>query len=307
MARVVVVGGANMDVKARTSARLIPSTSNPGTATVSPGGVGRNVAENLARLGTEVSLVTIIGEDPLGDQVLRATADAGVDVSHVRRGSGPTGTYTAVLDDSGELVAAVADMAASDAISPLVVRAAGALVATADLLVLDGNLPAATIEFGLELARVAEVPVVLDPVSVPKAARLAPVLTDVRPVWLITPDRAELGALTGLPVGSLPEVQRAADDLHARGATIVWVRLGTGGSLVSAADGGRDWLDAHETVVVDVTGAGDAMLAAFCHFHLTGSSLLEAGRYGHFAAALTVASLQTVRPDLSDELIRNLR
>src|SRR3954452_19471415 len=114
---VVVVGGANMDVKARSSATAVRATSNPGTGSMTAGGVGRNIAENLGRLGTRTHLVAAIGSDGLGDQVLAATSGAGVHVEQVRRAAAATGTYTAVLDADGELVVAVADMAATDALS----------------------------------------------------------------------------------------------------------------------------------------------------------------------------------------------
>ena len=92
---VVVVGGANVDVKARSSVRAVARTSNPGSARLSSGGVGRNIAENLARLGTTTHLVSAVGDDPLGDQLVRSTAEAGVGVEHVARLDRPTGSYTA--------------------------------------------------------------------------------------------------------------------------------------------------------------------------------------------------------------------
>ena len=101
---VVVVGGTNMDVVARTSARLVPATSNPGHTRISPGGVGRNIASCLGLLGAPVRLVSAVGDDTFGDEALRVTAASGADVGAVRRVPGAaTGTYTAVLDDSGEL------------------------------------------------------------------------------------------------------------------------------------------------------------------------------------------------------------
>src|SRR4051794_34076205 len=195
---VVVVGGANMDVKARSKRSAVPATSNPGAASMAAGGVGRNIAENLARLGTRVHLVAAIGSDGLGDQVLAATTGAGVHVEHVRRSARATGTYTAVLDADGELVVAVADMTATDELSVAQVDAARDLVATASLVVLDGNLSAAALGFALDLAAAAGVRVLLDPVSVPKAALLAPLLDGSLPVYAVTPNREELAALTGL-------------------------------------------------------------------------------------------------------------
>ena len=98
---------------------------------MSAGGVGRNIAENLARLGTRTHLVAAIGADGLGDQVLAATSGAGVHVEQVRRSARATGTYTAVLDADGELVVAVADMAATDELSTEHVNAARDLIAAA--------------------------------------------------------------------------------------------------------------------------------------------------------------------------------
>ena len=273
----VVVGGANVDVKARTAAALVSGTSNPGTVVRSPGGVGRNVAENLARLGSRVALVSVIGSDPDGDWLVEETAAAGVDVTAVLRG-GQTGRYVAVLDAGGELVAGVSDMAATDAVVPEVLD--HDLLRSAALVVVDGNVPASTVDAVLALG----VRVVIDPVSVAKAARISPLLSGKRPVFAITPNQDELAVL-----GSVA-------DLHERSVEVVWVHR-SGGSLLSTPDGEVS-LTAPAVAPVDVTGAGDAMLAAFCHRLLEGAALADAAAYGHEAAARTVASPHTVVPDL---------
>ncbi|MGY2701141.1 pseudouridine kinase [Nocardioides sp. HB32] len=302
---VVVIGGANVDVKARSTRAAVPATSNPGTGSMAAGGVGRNIAENLARLGTRTHLVAAIGVDRLGDQVLAATSGAGVHVEHVRRSARPTGTYTAVLDADGELVVAVSDMAATDELAADQVNAARDLVAAAGLVVLDGNLATETLRFALDLAVGHGTRVVLEPVSVPKATALAPLVCTEHPVYAITPNRDELAALTGLPTRTARQVAKAAAALHDRGVELVWVRLGAAGSLLSTRDGATA-LAAVPAEVADVTGAGDAMLAAFCHALLSRSEPAEAAAYGHAAAALTVASPHTVRPDLTDRLVRSL-
>jgi len=302
---VVVVGGANMDIKARSARAAVTATSNPGAAAMAAGGVGRNIAENLARLGTRTHLIARIGTDALGDQVLSATSNAGVRIEHVARGAGSTGTYTAVLDANGELVVAVADMAATEMIDVEQVSEARDLVAAASLVVLDGNLATATLSYALDLAAEVGTRVVLDPVSVPKAALLAPLLDGERPVFAITPNRDELAALTDLPTRTRRQQELAVRALHDRGVEVVWVRLGPAGSLLSAGDG-IVTLGSVDTDVVDVTGAGDSMTAAFCHALLEGAEPAAAAAYGHAAAALTVASPHTVRPDLTDRLIRSL-
>ncbi len=286
---VVVVGGANMDLKARRARPVVAGTSNPGRVLRSAGGVGRNVAENLARLGTPTPLVAAVGADALGDELLAVTSDAGVDVRLVRRGPEPTGTYVAVLGDDGELSVAISDMAATEALTADDVRAAQDAIAAAALVVLDGNLPRDALTTAWDLAAAAGVRVLLDPVSVPKAAALADLLDGRRPLFAITPNVGELEVLAD-PV-----------DLVAGGVELVWVRTGADGSRLVTGEGSTR-LPAAPVDVVDVTGAGDAMLAAFCHGVLTGRDLVDAARLGHAAAALTIASPMTVRPDLLEAL-----
>ncbi|MFE2428892.1 PfkB family carbohydrate kinase [Streptomyces sp. NPDC059373] len=304
---VVVIGGANVDIKVRSLAPVQHRTSNPGRSNTTPGGVGRNIAENLARLGTPTHLIAAVGRDAAGERLLSDTQAAGVRVDRVHRSTHPTGTYTAVLDADGDLVVAIADMAATDALTPQDLQYGRELITNASLLVLDGNLSAQVLAYTLDIAHAADVPTVIDPVSAPKARLLAPLLDSERPIFAITPNLEELAAITGRPVGTDEEdVIAAAALLHRRGVQHAWVRLGERGSLLSTADDGHTFLTAPPADVRDVTGAGDAMLAAFVHALLTGGDPVDAARYGHAAAALTVASAATVRPDLTPRLIEDV-
>lgn len=302
-----MIGGANIDVKARSLEPARLHTSNPGTASVTPGGVGRNIAETLARLGTPAYLVAAVGRDGVGDRLLADTRAAGVHVEHVRRSEHPTGTYTAILNADGELVIAVADMAATDELSPQHLQPARGLIGNAALLLLDGNLSVATLSRALDLGQAGGVRCILDPVSVPKSAPLASLIAVDRPLYALTPTRAELEAITSMPTATEPQLLAAISALHERGVEQVWVRLGRLGSLFSTAANGLVALDPRSVLVQDVTGAGDAMLGTFAHFILAGSAPIEAARLGHAAAALTIASTHTVRPDLTSRLVQDAR
>lgn len=290
----VVIGGANIDMKARSSQSATAHTSNPGHGSMAPGGVARNIAENLARLGDRVHLISVVGRDALGDNLVEHTSKAGVHMEHVARTDRPTGTYTAVLDSNGELVIAIADMDAVRELGPAQLHAARDLLASAAVVVIDGNVTREAFEQALDLT--AGVHVVVEPVSVPKAAALRHSL-DER-VFAITPGRDELSALTGLPTRTDKQVRAAARALHDIGLTLVWVTLGERGSLLSSPDGDFE-IPALPAQVEDVTGAGDSMVAAFCHGLIQGVSPVEAARLGHAAAALTISSPHTVRPDLT--------
>jgi pseudouridine kinase len=295
----VVIGGANVDLKARSTARATGETSNPGHGSMAPGGVARNVAENIARLGDRVHLISVVGRDPMGDNLLEHTAAAGVRLEYVARTDRPTGTYTAILDVDGELIVAVADMGATAELGAAQLDRARDIIAAAGVVVVDGNLSLDALNFALDLA--AGVRTVFEPVSVPKAAGLVDAI-DAR-VYAVTPNRDELAALTGLPTRTDRQVRTAARVLHQRGVELVWVRLGERGSMLSTA-GRVVEIPAVPTIVEDVTGAGDSMLGAFCHVLLEGGSPDEAARFGHAAAALTIASPHTVRPDLTPRLVR---
>ncbi|MEM8903228.1 MAG: carbohydrate kinase [Actinomycetota bacterium] len=296
----VVIGGANLDIKAQSAAAAVAATSNPGSVTSSVGGVGRNIAENLARLGTTTHLVAAIGDDPFGERVLSATRAAGVHLDHVHRSTAPTGTYTAVLDHDGELVIAVSAMRATEELDAAKILSHRDLVTHADHLVLDGNLRAEAIVAALDVAATADVPVLLEPVSDAKAARLAEVLDPDRPIAVLTPNRSELAAMTQRPTRTDRQLRAAAADLHERGVSLVWARLGERGSLVSRADGDVTEHAALPGEVVDVTGAGDSMAGAYVHARLAGRDVDDAVAFAGAAAALTVEHTAAVRPDLTD-------
>lgn len=292
---VLVVGGANLDLLARSHAALQLHTSNPGTSSGTPGGVGRNIAENLARLGTPTRLVLAVGDDPAGAELLERTQAAGVETFEVPW-AGATGTYTAILDADGSLLAGVADMAATDCIRPEDVEPRW--VAAADWLVLDGNLSPDTLEHALRCADEAGVPVVLDPVSAPKARLIAPLFADAR-VHTLTPTLDELVALTGVS-----DPAAGASVLHRAGVEVVWLREGYRGSTLFHRYAEPVRVALPRVQPVDVTGAGDAMLAAYVHALMHGADRTRAAFEGAAAAMLTVLSPLTVRPDLSGELIR---
>lgn len=303
--QVVAVGGANMDLKVQTLAPAVPGTSNPGRAAQTPGGVARNVAENLARLGVRVALLSAVGSDALGDTLLRLAAEAGVDVSiTLRVPDHATGTYTAVLDSGGELLIAVAAMEIMDALTPAALAERESVLRGAAYIVADGNLPPETLRHLLARTGDSAARVVFEPVSVPKAARLLFALDAGHAPWAVTPNLGELVALVGAEVlDELPAIREAALKLHGRGIEVVWVRRGVRGSVLSTLDG-ADELPALSANVQDVTGAGDAMLAAFLAAVLAGETLVDAAREAHAAAALTVESAQTVVPDLTREAVR---
>lgn len=295
MPRVIVIGGANVDIKGRSGGPYVPGTSNPGRVTLSAGGVGRNIAENLARLGVSVSLMTALGEDTNGALLRVACAAAGVDLSPALVTQEPTGTYLAVLDDKGEMVSAVSDMRAMDALGPPHLEEHAVDLARAEMLVADCNLSVACLEWLAVFSARKGIPLLIEPVSVAKAGKLLAFPIN-KPVFAITPNAQQLDAVAG---GDLLR-------LHALGFETIVMHRGREGAVVSDGSGLTTIDPVSVPDVADVTGAGDAAVAGFVWGVLEGRPLPEAARLGQCAAAIKLSSAQSVASALNRESLLRL-
>ena len=170
-APVLVIGASGIDIVGRLRSELHCETSNPARIRSSFGGVARNVAENLARLGQPVTLISALGQDQEGDQLLQQAAQAGIDVSAVLRSDvRPTGSYLGILNAKGGLEFALDDMRVMSALSAAYLKEHADLFKEASLVFVDANLPKETLRTAVSLARRARLPICADPTSV---ARLA--------------------------------------------------------------------------------------------------------------------------------------
>jgi pseudouridine kinase len=297
---VVVVGSSVLDVVGRPLSGLLPRSSAPGVVRLSPGGVGRNVAENLARLGVEVTLITAVGDDAAGRQLLEQAEAAGVRVGQALVEPGErTGLYLAVLDPQGNLEVAVDDVGLVRRLTPDAIQGKRHVLEDAQAIFFDANLPPASVERLVSIGRAAAVPLAADPTSVSLAAVLRPHLKDL---WLITPNAAEAEAIVphAVPHADRNRAVDAARHLVAEGVGIALVTMAEFGvGYASAETSGH--IPAINTEVVDPTGAGDAQTAAVLFGLLNGIPLDESVRLGVSAAALTLRTLGSVVPELSLE------
>ena len=137
-----VIGGVNMDVGGIAFQPLIPADSNPGRVRLSLGGVGRNIAHNMALLGIDTRLVTVLGDDGYARQISDSCAELGIDLSNSLRVPGAaTSAYVYIADPSGDMRLAVADMDLYRHLTPAALAARGAWLNRARVLVLDTNIP----------------------------------------------------------------------------------------------------------------------------------------------------------------------
>jgi pseudouridine kinase len=297
---ILLLGSSGQDIIGRLEADLQPGTSNPARIRTSYGGVARNVAENLARLGQPVKLVSVVGRDRPGNELLEYTAAAGVDVSAVLRTDlYPTGFYMGVLDPRARLRFAVDDMRVMSELTPEYIQQNQALFESASLVFVDGNLSEESLRAAVSLARKAKIPICADPASSVLAERLKPLLGKLH---LITPNVAEAAILTGQAFEA-SDPQAALEDARAllnAGVEIALIALAEFG-VVYATSETSGHVPAIQTPILDPTGAGDALTATVLFGLVNEMDLDDAVRLGVSAASLTLRHSGTVYPELTLE------
>ncbi|MGI3167208.1 PfkB family carbohydrate kinase [Pseudooceanicola sp. 200-1SW] len=295
--RVVCLGGAVFDRKFRASQPLVRATSNPATGFHSYGGVARNVLENLALLGHDTSFLSVVGDDQTGHNLLGHLRERGVDVSQVALSpTRATAEYCAILSPEGDLDLGIAAMDIFEELTPDRLDRARSHLTSATLLFSDCNPPMETISQLIERSRGARYTLAIDPVSTHKARRLPADLTGVGLLFMNV-DEASAYLSSSFSADAEGAAQ-AARALRTRGVGGAVVSTGTEG-LVVADDQGVTHVPAIPSHPVEVTGAGDAMIAGTLHATLSGQPLAEAALTGALLAALTVETATTVRADLS--------
>ena len=295
----VVVGGVNLDIGGTPFAPLVGQDSNPGRVTMSLGGVGRNIAHNMALLGLDVRLLTALGDDMNAQKITTSCIELGIDLSpSLQVPGGSTSTYLFLTDEKGDMALAVSDMAIYDHLTPRYLATKEALLNNARLVVADTNIPAESLRW---LAENCKAPVFVDPVSTAKAVKVKPVLGRLH---TLKPNRIEAELLSGVAITDDESLARCADALLETGLHRVFISLGAEGVYAADHLGGRVKVPCLPAEMVNTTGCGDAFMAALAWGWLEGLGLREAALAGEAASAISMEGKETINPDLSVDALR---
>lgn len=296
---IVALGGATVDRKYQASQQVILETSNPMTGRRSFGGVARNVCENLARLGVNAGLISFVGDDDAGRSLVDGLQGSGAVTSGIRRHPQlSTAEYLAVIDADGALVVGAADMAIFEAFTPAFLASVWSRLAAASWVFADCNPTTELLHELVSRRHPAGFKLAIDAVSTTKVRRLP---ADLRGVDLLFLNEDEARAYLDRP--SLA-AEDAAVALQRRGVGCVVLSLGARGVLMANADGIAEY-PAIPARCVDVTGAGDALIAGMLSGLVSGNNHAQALRSGCLLAALTVESDASVHQELSPEFFKN--
>jgi len=308
MPPLLAIGSAALDIKARLTRAPLPTTDVPGQITLKPGGVARNIAENLARLGVPIVFAGIMGADPQARLLIELSRAAGLSVRPLTRSAPapddlyrlklpavlPTATLNVVLGPDGRQITGAFSGDILEALQPSDLDQLQELIDMAPVVICDGGLP------GDVLLRLREtLPddafLYSNPGSVALVPRLAPLLDRLD---LITCNHFEAQVLTQTKVVSPAKLISSALILVKQGVRRAVVTFGSRG--LAYADEERSlYQPARPARLVDATGAGDALAAAMIEALLRDEPIGLCLQRGLAAAALTCESEDTVAPDMS--------
>ena len=264
--RIGVVGSSNVDLV--TYVERMPVWGETIAAPrfeMSHGGKGANQAVAAAKLGAAVVMVSKVGDDMLGEGVIRNFEAIRVGAKHVRRVAGQsTGTATILVNAAGDNFILIVK-GANGELAPADVEAAGEDLAACDLILLQLEVPIETVYAALAFGRRHGVKTVLNPAP---AARTLD-MEQVRLASILAPNETELAILTGMPVESEDEIAAAAQSLIGQGLETVIVTLGARGALLATPQG-QSRIAPLKVQAVDSTGAGDAFIGAFARYSAAG-------------------------------------
>lgn len=298
MAEIIIVGGINIDIEGSPYGQLRPADSNPGKVGISYGGVGRNIVENIARMGGSVGMVSLTGEDAMGIDAKEHLAALDVDVRYIEQVPGEsTGMYLSILNDRNDMELAICNMDIFQKMTPAFLAERLEYLSQAQIVGVDCNLDAVALDY---ITQNLKVPLFLEPVSASKAERVRNI---IHRFHTIKPNRIEAELLSGIKIDGDEALHRAGQWFVDQGVKRVFISLGERGAYYKDASG--EGIVLPKVVrLVSATGAGDAFSAAILYGHVNGMSAKEITEMGMACSSIAVETKTAVNPAMSLKKIK---
>ncbi len=298
---IVCIGSSLIDELYFCNENALLGTSNPAQSNKNIGGVISNIAQHLAHLGHDVEYLTVLGNDTDASWLEAEFHTNKVSLQHAFRVNDKTGKYISILNPDGSLFTAACADHCADYITTSLLHTKIPLLKKASLIVIDTNISTQCIQWIIDFTKEHNIPLIIEPVSVLKAAKLKEL--NLNGVFLITPNQDELQSIsTQLDYNE----EKTIEQLLNKGIQQIWVRKGEMGSTIYDQQEQLQ-LNAVNIQVKDSTGAGDAALAGWISYYLNGSDKLECLKAGHALAfevlQITGAVHHRITPSSLPELI----
>ena len=281
MTKVLVIGAQSIDIFASTKEEYRFHDSNSAKIQMAFGGVGRNIAENLCRLGHQVSFISVFGDDHFSQMAQISLDDMGIYISEsLFLENQKSSVYLGVLDPENDLLLGLSDMEIIDHLNPDFLKKKHAIIDSFEIILIDNNLSKESLEY--LLITYSHKKIIMDAVSTEKAKKLVPYLDKISILKL---NQMELDSLT-----SSKDKYAQINELHQLGARALLITHQEN-KVVYSRDGARFELKPNKMEkIVNATGAGDAFLSGFVHGILNGFNDQHTLETGQLVAKLTLES-----------------
>jgi pseudouridine kinase len=291
---VSIIGGANVDIQGFTYKQLTLRDSNPGQVKISLGGVGRNIGENLVRLGCNTKLLTVLGDDVYGKKILDEARSIGLNMQDsLVLANEDTSTYLSILDEKGDMMVAVSSMSIFEKITADFIKEKKHIIGNSKLCIIDTNIPAEVIEYIVSNHKNTDF--FLDTVSTKKAVRVKELIGCFH---TIKPNKLEAEMLTGIKIVTKEDLKKVAEYFLHKGVKRVFISLGEEGIYYN--DGTEEnHIAAPKIDMVNSTGAGDAFIAALAFCYLKDFHIDFSTRFAMTASILALSHENTINPNMS--------
>lgn len=282
MNKIIVIGSSNTDMVVRSERLPRPGESVIGGGfMMAGGGKGANQAVAVARMGHRVIFTAALGRDMFGDAAVSSYQRFGIDTSYIVRKDAPSGVALIMVDSAGQNSISVA-LGANNSLSTEDIRGVLEQVEKDDIVLLQLEVPMATVDAAVDIAAAKGARVVLNPA--PAAVVSEQTLSKL---YLITPNQTEAQMLTGIEVKDEATASLAAQVLCSRGVGRVVITMGSLGAYLYE-EGRGEIIEARKVAAVDTTAAGDVYNGALCAALAEGKSLREALTFATKASAISV-------------------
>lgn len=295
---ICVIGAANVDITGFAHNKLVLGDSSIGHLTSSTGGVGRNIAENLVRLGVPVKLLCPIGDDIYGKEIIQNCEEVGIDISEALflENTGSS-VFLGIMDKSNDLALAIAAMSICTKIDKAFIDAKREQIKNANAVVLETNIPVETLEYIIE--SIPDQTYILDTVAGDKAGSCMDVLHGLHS---LKTNQIEAEILSGIEIKEEPDLERSAAFFHKKGVKNVFITIGKKGSFYSnQTECGI--VVPKPVLVANTIGAGDAFLSGLVFGRFKDYNLVDSVKIAGACANMAVMSEKTVNPEINEKMI----
>jgi pseudouridine kinase len=291
---IAAIGAANIDLIGHTTDPLIMKDSNPGKIHICPGGVARNISENLARLSTDVRMISSLGDDVFGQKIIDFSEKAGINMHHCYISkSGDTSSYLAILENDGEMALALSDMTIIGQMPKEHITQNQQMIENSELIVLDTCLSESMITHILD--SFPNKPVIIDPTSIGKAKRMKNLIGRFDTIKM---NQMEAEFLSNLQIKNEDDLQKAGDFFMQQGTKRVFITLG-GAGVFYQTPAKRGIFATSYITPINVSGAGDAFTAGVAYCTIHDKDIEYTSKFASAMSRITLKSLSTVSPEIS--------